>query len=78
MSVNENTPFKLPIEYIKHNNTTEHIKNDLELNNTQNKSYNSVYHNLFNVSTDIGKKRLINLVISILMIQNFKDSHIYY
>ena len=56
MSVNENTPFKLPIEYIKHNNINEHIKNDLELNNTQNKSYNSVYHNLFNVSTDIGKK----------------------
>ena len=45
MSVNENTPFKLPIEYIKHNNINEHIKNDLELNNTQNKSYNSVYHN---------------------------------
>ena len=52
MDLKENI-FKLPIQYIKHNNIDEYVKNDLELVNSNN--IKPIYETLFNPKTSIGK-----------------------
>ena len=52
MDLKENI-FKLPIQYIKHSNIEEYVKNDLELVNSNN--ITPIYETLFNPKTSIGK-----------------------
>jgi len=55
--------FKLPIQYIKHYNTNDNIKNDLELIDSYNKNSDesdSVYNIIFKPKTELGKESISN------------------
>ena len=57
------TDFKLPIQYIKHYNTSNNIKNDLELVDSYNKNSetsNSIYNIVFKPETILGNETINN------------------